>query len=94
MNSSTGKIGKLLVSIDNAVTTVFDDNACITHIEPCIDYKDSGVLLNLVIEIFKFKYDAEEYKARLAIFDDIVYNPILHHESTLSKIHIEVIEHE
>lgn len=94
MSSTAGKIGKLLVSIDNAVAIVFDDNACITHIEPCADYKDNGILLNLVIEVFKFKYDADEYQTRLAIFDDIIYNPVLHHSSILSKINIEVVEHE
>ena len=45
----TGDLGKLLVCIDNAVVTVFGDDAYVTHIVPSSEYKDKGILLVLCL---------------------------------------------
>ena len=51
----TGDIGRLLITIDNAITTVWHDDACITHLIPSPTYDDDGVLLDITISIFKNK---------------------------------------
>lgn len=92
--SMTGKVGNLLVSLDNAVTTVFGDNACITHIIPSPNYYDDGTLLDITVEVLKSRYSEQEYNARMNLFDEIVYNPLFHSDHTLSKVDIVVVERE
>jgi hypothetical protein len=94
MTSMTGKIGSLLVTIDNAVTTVFNDNACVTHIIPSPKYEEDGTILDITVEVLKFKYSEKEYNARINLFDELVYNPLFHSEHTLSKVNIVVVERE
>lgn len=84
----TGDIGRLLITIDNAVTTVWQDDACITHLIPSPTYDDDGVLLDVTISIFKNKYNKDDYKYLMEIFDNLVYNPVFHSEHTLSKVNI------
>ena len=55
----TGDIGRLLITIDNAVTTVWHDDACITHLIPSPTYDDDGVLLDVTISILKNKYSKD-----------------------------------
>lgn len=94
MTSMTGKIGNLLVSLDNAVATVFNDNAYITHIVPSPSFDNDGVLLDITIEVLKSKYSEDEYNARMDIFNNIIYNPIFHSDHTLSKVNVVVMERE
>lgn len=84
----TGDLGSLLVTINNATTTVFGEDACITHLIPSPKYNDEGVLLDITIAIFKDRYESEEYETRMRIFDELVYNPLFHSEDILSKVDI------
>ena len=88
--SMTGKIGKLLTTIDNAVITMFEDNACITVITPSSTYEEDGVLLNIVIEILKFNYNDNEYKVRKNLFDEIIYSKSA--TETIEKAYNEYIK--
>ena len=92
--SMTGKIGKLLTTIDNAVIAMFEDNACVTVITPSSTYEEDGVLLNIVVEILKSNYSDDEYRVRKNLFDEIIYNPSMFSEYILSKVNIKVVEHE
>ena len=51
-------------------------------------YNDEGTLLDITISIFKDRYTDSEYKIKMSIFDELVYNPIFHSERTLSKVNI------
>lgn len=84
----TGDLGKLLVCIDNAVVTVFGDDAYVTHIVPSSEYKDKGILLDITISVFQDRYDYESYKIKREIFDSIVYNPIFNSDHILTKVNI------
>ncbi len=84
----TKDLGKLLVTIDNAVMTVWQDDACITHLIPSPTYDEDGVLLDVTISVLKSKYSDEDHKRLMEIFDNLVYNPIFHSEHILSKVNI------
>lgn len=84
----TKDLGKLLVTIDNAVVTVFGDDACITHIIPSPKYSVDGTLLDITISVFKDKFLQETYDEKMRIFDELVYNPLFHSERILSKVNI------
>lgn len=84
----TRDLGALLISIDNAVMTVFGDDACITHIIPSPDYDDNGTLLNITISVLSNRYDKEVYERKMNIFDELVYEPIFNSASALSKVDI------
>lgn len=86
----TRDLGKLLIAIDNAVTTVFHDNACITHLIPSPSYKDEGILLDITISVLEDRYDESDYDALMEIFDNLIYNPLFHSESILSKVNIVI----
>ena len=84
----TKDLGKLLVTIDNAVMTVWQDDACITHLIPSPTYHEDGVILDVTISVLKSKYNDEDHKRLMEIFDNLVYNPIFHSEHILSKVNI------
>ena len=84
----TKDLGKLLVTIDNAVMTVWQDDACITHLIPSPTYDEDGILLDVTISVLKSKYSDEDHKRLMEIFDNLVYNPIFHSEHILSKVNI------
>ena len=84
----TKDLGKLLITIDNAVMTVFNDDACITHIVPSPQYSDEGIILDITISVFKDKFSKEVYDTKMRIFDELVYNPLFHSEHILSKVNI------
>ena len=84
----TRDIGLLLVAIDNATTTVFGDDACITHLIPSPRYHDEGILLDVTVSVFRDRYNDEEYETKMRIFDELVYNPVFVPENALSKVDI------
>ena len=84
----TKDLGQLLVTIDNAVTTVWQDDAYITHLIPSPTYDDDGVLLDITISVLKDKHTNAEHQVLMEIFDNLVYNPIFHSERILSKVNI------
>lgn len=84
----TGNIGRLLISIDNAVVTVFGDNAHITHLIPSPSYSEDGTILDITISILQDKYTSDELKQLLEIFDNLIYNPLFNSDATLSKVNI------
>ena len=84
----TKDIGLLLIAIDNATMTVFGDDACITHLIPSPKYDSENILLDVTISVFRNRYNDEEYKTKMRIFDELVYNPIFVPENALSKIDI------
>lgn len=84
----TRDIGLLLVAIDNATTTVFGDDACITHLIPSPKYHDESILLDVTISVFRDRYNDEEYETKMRIFDELVYNPVFVPENALSKVDI------
>ena len=88
----TKDLGKLLITIDNAVMTVWQDDACITHLIPSPTYDNDGVLLDITISVFRSKYTDEEHTRLMELFDNLVYNPIFHSERTLSKVNISFME--
>ena len=84
----TRDIGALLIAIDNATTTVFGDDACITHIVPSSKYHDEGTLLDVTISVFRDRYNDNEYEIKMGLFDELVYNPVFNSARTLSKVDI------
>lgn len=90
--SLTKELGNLLITLDNALTTVFGDNACVTHLIPSPKYKDDDTILDITVTILKSKYDEEEYKQRMEIFDNIVYNPLWNSDYILAKVPITINE--
>lgn len=88
----TRDLGYLLVSIDNAVITVFGDDACITHLIPSPNYEDEGVILDVTISILKDRYTEDILKQKLEIFDNLVYNPIFNSNRILTKVDITIKE--
>lgn len=88
----TRDLGYLLVSIDNAVTTVFGDDACITHLIPSPNYENEGVILDVTISILKDRYTEDILKQKLEIFDNLVYNPIFNSNHILTKVDIVIKE--
>ncbi len=85
----TRDIGALLISIDNATTTVFGDDAHITHIIPSPKYHDEGIILDITISIFRDRFSDEEYEIKMNIFDELVYNPIFNSENAL--LHVDIV---
>ena len=88
----TRDLGLLLIGIDNAVTTVFGDDAHITHLVPSLNYYDDGILLNITISVFRNRYDDTIFATKMDIFNQLVYNPVFHSDKILSKIDIEFME--
>lgn len=88
----TRDLGKLLVSIDNAVVTVFGDDAFITHLIPSPNYKDEGVILDITISVLKDRYTPEVLEQKLEVFDNLVYNPIFNSDHILTKVDIAIKE--
>lgn len=86
--SLTREIGNLLIALDNAVLTVFNDDAFITHIIPSPRYSDDGTILDITISIMKDKMTEEEYNTKLGIFDELIYNPIFDYSNALLKVNI------
>ena len=88
----TKDLGNLLITIDNAVMTVFNDDACITHIIPSPKYSDEGIILDITISILRDRMTDELYETRMRIFDELVYNPLFHSSHILSKVDITIKE--
>lgn len=86
--TTIGELGSLLTCIDNAVKTVFNDDAYVTYLAPSAKYKEDGTLLEIVISVFQDRYDYESYKTRREIFDNIIYNPVFHSSHILNKVSI------
>ena len=86
--SLTREIGNLLVALDNAVLTVFNDDAFITHIIPSPRYEDDGTILDITITIMRDRIDDEEYDVKLSIFDELIYNPVFNYANALLKVNI------
>ena len=86
------KLGLLLVSIDNATTTVFGDIACVTIIKPSSEYEKDGVILDITVSVLKYKYSDEDYTKLLEIFDNLIYNPLFNSDYTLSRVNIQMEE--
>lgn len=86
--TTTKDLGKLLITIDNATTTVFLDDAYITDIVPSSKYSDEGTLLDITISVLRDKFTDEVYDLKMHIFDELVYNPLFHSERILSKVNI------
>lgn len=84
----TREIGNLLIALDNAVLTVFNDDAFITHIIPSPRYEDDGTILDITITIMRDKIDDEEYDIKLGIFDELIYNPVFNYANALLKVNI------
>lgn len=82
------ELGKLLITLENASTTVFGDDACITHLVPSAEYEDNGTILDITVAIIRSKYNEEEYKTKMDIFNNIIYNPIWNSDRVLSKVNI------
>ena len=90
--SMTRKIGELLVALDNATTTVFGDDAFITHLVPSPRYNESGVLLDVTISVMVNKMSPDDYSIKLGIFDDLIYNSVFNYSDALSKVDIHMKE--
>ena len=86
--SMTRKIGELLVALDNAVLTVFGDDAFITHLIPSPKYKEDGTILDVTISVLSNKIPDGEYETKMKIFDELIYNSVFHYEDALSKVDI------
>ena len=86
--SLTREIGNLLIALDNAVLTVFGDNAFITHIIPSPRYKDDGTILDITISIMRDKIKDDEYYTKMEIFDELIYNPVFDYSNALLKVNI------
>ena len=84
----TRDLGKLLISIDNAVMTVFGDDAFVTHIIPSPDYESEGVLLSITISVLIDRYTPEVLDNKMHIFDELIYNPLFNSDHILSKVDI------
>ncbi len=88
----TRDLGKLLISIDNAVMTVFGDDAHITHLIPSPKYSNDGTILDITISVLRDKFKDDEYRDKMEIFDNLVYNPLFNPDSILSKVNITIKE--
>ena len=88
----TKDLGKLLISIDNAVMTVFGDDAYITHLIPSPEYSNDGTILDITVSVLRDRFKDDEYKAKMEIFDELVYNPLFHSEHILCKVNIVIKE--
>ena len=86
--SLTREIGNLLIALDNAVLTVFNDDALSTDIAPSPRYDDDGTILNITISIMRDKLIEEEYNIKLGIFDELIYNPVFDYSNALLKVNI------
>lgn len=84
----TRDLGALLISIDNAVMTVFQDDAYITHLLPSSEYSDNGTILDITITVLKDRYSANVLKEKMNLFDELVYNPIFNSNHILTKVNI------
>ena len=82
------------MTIDEAVVTLFGDNALVTHVVPSPKYDDERIILDVTIEILKSRYidDVEGYSFRRKMLDELIYNPAMHSEFVLSKVDIVVLE--
>lgn len=81
------------MTVDEAVVTLFGDNALVTHIVPSPKYDEEGVILDVTIEILKNRYDdAEKYDFRRRMLDELIYNPAMHSAFVLSKVNIVILE--
>lgn len=85
------ELGTLLTTISNATATVFGDNAHVTHVIPSPNYDTYGTILDITVSIMKKNYDDDEYKARLEIFDNLIYNPVINSDWILTKVDIVVV---
>lgn len=88
----TKDLGLLLITIDNAVVTVFQDDAFITHVVPSPSYHDDGTLLDITVSIRADKFAKDNLEQRLEIFDNLIYNPVFHSDHILSKVNIAIKE--
>lgn len=87
-------LGNLLMTIDEAVVTLFGDNALVTHVVPSPRYDKEDIILDITIEILKNRYDEDEdgYIFRRKMLDELIYNPAMHSSFVLSKVNIVVLE--
>lgn len=90
--SMTGDIGKLLVALDNAVLTVFGDDAFITHLVPSPQYEEDGTILDVTITVNNRNISGDEYDIKMGIFDELIYNSVFHYENALLKVNISFRE--
>lgn len=90
--SMTREIGKLLIAIDNAVMTVFGDDAFITHLVPSPRYDEAGTLLDVTISVMKDKISDEDYDIKMSIFDELIYNSVFNYTNALLKVDIHFKE--
>lgn len=90
--SMTREIGKLLIAIDNAVMTVFGDDAFITHLVPSPKYDETGALLDVTISVMKDKISDEDYGIKMGIFDELIYNSVFNYTEALLKVDIHFKE--
>lgn len=90
--SMTREIGKLLIAIDNAVMTVFGDDAFITHLVPSSKYDETGTLLDVTISVMKDKISDEDYDIKMSIFDELIYNSVFNYTEALLKVDIHFKE--
>lgn len=91
--STIKKLGNLLLTIDEALSTLFGDNAHVTQIVPSRDFDKDGTLLDLTITILKNRYDnEEEYDFRRKMLDELIYNPLMHSDWILTKVNISFVE--
>ena len=88
----TSEIGKLLIALDNATTTVWGDDACITHIIPSPKYKETGVLLDITISVFKHKYSDYDYEIKTDIWNSLIYDSVFNYANALLKVDIHFKE--
>lgn len=86
-------LGNLLITIDEAIVTLFGDNALVTHVVPSPRYEKEQIILDITIEILKSRYDDEEqYKFRYDMLKELIYNPNMHSIFILSKVNIVFVE--
>ena len=91
--STIKNLGNLLITIDEALSTLFGDNAHVTQIIPSRDFDNDGTLLDLTITILKNRYDNEkEYNFRRKMLDELIYNPLMHSDWILTKVNISFVE--
>ena len=91
--SMTKDLGNLLVTIDEASQTLFNDNAHVTHLVPSPRFEDEGILLDITVTILKSRYeDDDEYNFRRKMLEELIYNPMMHSEFILSKVNIVFLE--
>ena len=91
--STIKNLGNLLITIDEALFTLFGDNAHVTQIIPSRDFDNDGTLLDLTITILKNRYNnKEEYDFRRKMLDELIYNPLMHSDWILTKVNISFVE--